>query len=99
MVPLVWAALAYEGNLIQLLKIKFELLIQCVPAIYLGVHSKSLNAKTVITGLAVGLAVTITLILLDWSRVSGIHSGIIGLAFNLAICFISILKNRNPHTS
>ena len=92
MIPLVWAALVYEGNLIQLLKIKFELLIQCVPAIYLGVHCKSLNARTVITGMIVGLAVTLGMIAMGWSRVSGIHSGIIGLAFNLAICFFSILK-------
>ena len=93
MFPLVWAALAYEGNLIQLLKIKFELLVQCVPAIYLGVHSKSLNARTVITGLLMGLAVTIILIALDWSSVSGIHSGIIGLAINLTICFLGMIKN------
>jgi len=93
MIPLVWAALAYEGNLIQLLKIKFELLIQCVPAIYLGVHSKSLNARTVIMGLIAGLAVTLILIALDWTRISGIHSGIIGLILNLTICFFGIIKN------
>jgi len=93
MIPLVWAALAYEGNLIQLLKIKFELLIQCVPAIYLGVHSKSLNARTVIMGLIAGLAVTLILIALDWTRISGIHSGIIGLILNLTICLFGIVKN------
>ena len=98
MIPLVWAALAYEGNLIQLLKIKFELLIQCVPAIYLGVHSRSLSARTVITGLAAGLTVTLILIVLDWSRVSGIHSGIIGLAVNLAICLAAIVKNSSFYT-
>jgi Na+/proline symporter len=98
MIPLVWAALSYEGNLIQLLKIKFELLIQCVPAIYLGVHSRSLNARTVIAGLVAGLAVTLILIALDWSRVSGIHSGIIGLAVNLAICLAAIVRNRSYPT-
>ena len=98
MIPLVWAALAYEGNLIQLLKIKFELLIQCVPAIYLGVHSRSLSARTVITGLAAGLTVTLILIAWDWSRVSGIHSGIIGLAVNLVICLAAIVKNRSFDT-
>jgi hypothetical protein len=45
-----------------------------------------------------GLAVTLILIAFDWSRVSGIHSGIIGLAVNLAICFAAIVKNRNCHT-
>ena len=98
MIPLVWAALAYEGNLIQLLKIKFELLIQCVPAIYLGVHSRSLSARTVITGLAAGFTVTLILIALDWSRVSGIHSGIIGLSINLAICLAAIVKNCSFYT-
>ena len=93
MIPIVWAALEYDGNLIQLLKIKFELLIQCVPAIYLGVHSKSLKARTVITGLLMGLMVAMILITLDWSSVSGIHSGIIGLAVNLTICFLGMIKN------
>ena len=93
MIPIVWAALAYEGNLIQLLKIKFELLIQCVPAIYLGVHSKTLDTRTVIIGLIVGISVTLILVALNWHTVNGIHSGIIGLAVNLAICFAGILKN------
>lgn len=94
MIPIVWAALAYEGNLIQLLKIKFELLVQCAPAIYLGVHCKSLDARTVIWGLVVGLSATLALAALNWNVVSGVHSGVIGLAFNSAICFAGILKNR-----
>lgn len=94
LIPIVWAALAYEGNLVQLLQIKFELLIQCVPAIYLGVHSRTLSARAVIVGLVTGLGVTLTLIALDMSRVSGIHSGLIGLMVNLTICFGAIVKNR-----
>jgi solute:Na+ symporter, SSS family len=94
LVPIVWAALVYEGNLIQLLKIKFELLIQCVPAIYLGVHSRTLDARAVIAGLVVGLLLTLILIAMDLSRVGGIHAGIIGLAVNLAICFTAIAKKR-----
>lgn len=92
--PIVWAALAYEGNLIQLLQIKFELLIQCVPAIYLGVHSRTLSARAVIVGLVAGLAVTLALITLDMNQVSGFHSGLIGLMVNLIICFSAIVKNR-----
>jgi solute:Na+ symporter, SSS family len=93
LMPIVWAALVYEGNLIQLLKLKFELLIQCVPAIYLGVHSRTLSARAVIVGLVAGLLVTLVLIALDIGRVSGIHAGIIGLAVNLAICFMSFARN------
>ncbi len=99
MIPIVWAALAYDGNLIQLLKIKFELLIQCVPAIYLGVHSKTLDARTVIMGLVVGLSVTLILVTFDWNIVNGIHSGIIGLTLNLAICFAGILNNGSSQAS
>ncbi|MBC8283360.1 MAG: sodium:solute symporter family protein [Nitrospinae bacterium] len=94
MIPIVWAALSYEGDLIQLLKIKFELLIQCVPAIYLGVHSKSLDSRTVMVGLIVGLSVTLTLVAMNWNLVSGIHSGIIGLAANLLICFFGMIENK-----
>ncbi|MBT3921742.1 MAG: sodium:solute symporter family protein [Nitrospina sp.] len=93
LMPIVWAALVYEGNLIQLLKLKFELLIQCVPAIYLGVHSRTLSARSVITGLVAGLLVTLILITLDMGRVSGIHAGIIGLVVNLVICCIGITRS------
>ena len=99
MIPIVWAALEYDGNLIQLLKIKFELLIQCVPAIYLGVHSKTLDARTVIMGLVVGMSVTLILVAFNWNIVNGIHSGIIGLTVNLAICFAGILKNGGTQAS
>lgn len=98
LIPIVWAALVYEGNLIQLLKIKFELLIQCVPAIYLGVHSRSLDSRTVIAGLVAGLLVTLILISMGMGRVSGIHAGIIGLLVNLAICFAAIIKNRQAQS-
>ena len=99
MIPIVWAALEYDGNLIQLLKIKFELLIQCVPAIYLGVHSKTLDARTVIIGLIVGLSITLILVAFNWNTINGIHSGIIGLIANLAICFVGILKNDSRQTN
>ena len=98
LVPIVWGALAYEGNLIQLLKIKFELLIQCAPAIYLGIHVNKLKAGPVIAGLLIGLAVTLALTAsqalgwseVDLSKVSGIHSGLIGLVVNLMVCFLGI---------
>ncbi len=94
MIPIVWTALTYEGNLIQLLKLKFELLIQCVPAIYLGIHCKWLTARTVTAGILAGLAVTLGLSwagMLGLSEVNhptlwGIHSGMIGLAVNVMIC-------------
>ena len=65
-----------------------------MPAIYLGIHSKKLGARTVIAGLIVGILLTLTLIIFDMSRVSGIHAGIIGLAANLAICLTAMIKNK-----
>jgi len=101
MVPIVWTAVSYEGNLIQLLKIKFDLLLQCVPAFYLGVHTTShrLTAKTVMTGLATGLVIALGLNLSGWigwtdhnySKLWGFHSGVVGLAANLAVCFAGMV--------
>lgn len=102
MIPIVWFAVGYEGTLIQLLKIKLELLIQCSPAILLGVHVKRLRARTVALGLVAGVAVTLGLIWsgdlglaeVNYPQVWGIHSGMIGLAANLAICFRDIFRRQ-----
>lgn len=94
MAPITALALGYDGTLIQLLKIKFDLLLQCVPAFYLGVHSDRLNARTVLAGLVAGslLAVGLNfagdlgLAAVNLPKVWGIHSGVWGLALNLGIC-------------
>ncbi len=102
MIPMVWIALEFKGTLIQLLELKFELLIQCVPVFYLGVHWKRLTGRTAIWGIAIGLATTLAL---SWSgtlglavenhsRVWGIHSGLIGLAANLLVCSLDALRAR-----
>lgn len=104
MVPIVWLALVYEGNLIHLLKIKFELLIQCVPAFYLGLHCKRLNSRAVLSGIGVGLTVTLALAWSGWLGLSsmdhpslwGFHAGIWGLTANLFVCGCFIfLEKRN----
>ena len=86
MVPLVWLALTYEGTLIQLLKIKFDLLIQCVPAFYLGVNCRWLDSRAVLWGLAAGVAVALGLIAFGFNMLWGLHSGLWGLALNLVVC-------------
>ncbi|QPJ64799.1 MAG: sodium:solute symporter family protein [Candidatus Nitrohelix vancouverensis] len=104
MAPVVWMALSYEGNLIHLLKIKFELLIQCVPAFYLGLHWERLRARTVLCGIAAGLVVTLGLI---WSGSlglasanhplwGGVHAGIWGLGVNLLICGSDFFRQKAP---
>jgi SSS family transporter len=102
MIPIVWIALSYQGTLIQLLSIKLELLVQCAPAIMLGVHCSRLNSRTVIFAITVGILVTLGLIwagdlgLADhnYRKVAGFHSGMIGLAVNISICTLGIWRNR-----
>ncbi|PIQ97872.1 MAG: hypothetical protein COV67_01890 [Nitrospinae bacterium CG11_big_fil_rev_8_21_14_0_20_56_8] len=102
MVPIVWLALKYDDNLIHLLKIKFELLIQCVPAFYLGIHTEKLTARTTLWGIAAGLSVTLGLVWADWlgwaevgyEKVWGFHSGLIGLAVNLMVCGCDFLRTK-----
>lgn len=100
MIPIVWIAITYEGNLIDLLKLKFELLIQCVPAIYLGIHCRWLTARTVIAGILLGLLVTLGLTWsgtlgfseINYSKVWGFHSGVIGLTVNSLICLTDYFR-------
>ncbi|MCF8719566.1 sodium:solute symporter family protein [Nitrospina gracilis] len=106
MVPITGLALGYEGTLIQLLKVKFDLLLQCVPAFYLGIHTTRLGARAVMTGLlagsvlAMGLNFAGDLGLADANhpKVWGIHSGVLGMTLNLAICFgaLAVSKKIQP---
>ena len=102
MIPIVWIALGYQGTLIQLLSIKLELLVQCAPAIMLGVHCSRLNTRTVILGMVIGIVITFGL---TWAgdlgladqnfrKVAGFHSGIIGLAVNVSTCILGMWLNR-----
>jgi Na+/proline symporter len=102
MIPIVWLALGYEGTLIQLLSIKLEVLVQCVPAIMLGLHCQRLTARTVIAGLLIGIAVTLGLTWAgdlglaesNYRRVWGVHSGVIGFAVNLGVCLTDLIRPR-----
>jgi Na+/proline symporter len=90
-------ALVVGDTIWTLIKIKLELLCQLVPAIFLGVQSKSLKAKPVFAGLAVGTVVTVGFLVFEkfgpdevfgWQVSStpfGIHAGVLGLALNLAV--------------
>ncbi len=88
MIPVTLVALWYQGNLIELLQLKFELLIQCVPAIYLGIHWKRLRSQTLLAGIFLGLATTLTFLFYsgDFLETLGVHPGIAGLAINLIVC-------------
>jgi SSS family solute:Na+ symporter/sodium/pantothenate symporter len=107
MIPIAGFAIWYEGTLIELLKLKFDLLIQCVPAFYLGVHCKNLSARVVITGILVGLMVALgcsfseALGISDhnYKRVWGFHAGVVGLSLNLLVCVVGIILNSKKKLS
>ena len=102
MVPITYFALAYKGTLVQLLQLKFELLIQCAPCFYLGINWKGLTSRTALAGIFAGLATTIILTfagdlgILETNHklVCGIHAGIIGLTINVIICGTDLLRGK-----
>ncbi|MEE2858236.1 MAG: sodium:solute symporter family protein [Candidatus Neomarinimicrobiota bacterium] len=77
----------------QLFQIKLELLCQIAPAIFLGIHLKSLSSKSILFGIYVGLIISLSIMIGNWSGLSipikpfGIHAGLWGLIFNLLFVF------------
>jgi sodium/pantothenate symporter len=67
-------------------EIKFEGLIQVLPAILLSLYIPWINAKGVLSGMVVGAVVALTLSLSGYTTVQGIHAGMIGLIVNIATC-------------
>ncbi len=103
---LVWLAiyLSDKASLLQLLDRKFDLLVQCVPAFMLGLHWRGLATLPVVTGLAVGVIISLTLAFggfdfVAGGKIYGFHAGIYGLVANLFIAVGgSLLSNafRSP---
>ena len=100
--PLVWIALEYKGNLIRLIEIKFEMLIQCVPTFFLGCYWRRLGGRTLLIGIVVGCLISLGLTFSgslglsqqNYKTLWGFHSGIIGLAANLLICSTAFFQRR-----
>ena len=84
MVPL---ALMREITLWRLIELKMELLIQCAPAILLGLHWRGLRQGPALVGLVVGVVFGVWLTLSGVPRLAGVHVGILGLGLNL-VCAI-----------
>ncbi len=84
----------------KLIEIKLEILCQAAPAIFLGVHIKSLRSSPVLYGLAAGLSVTLFLM---WAgdmglnipaKPWGIHAGVLGLALNFGVIGAFSLRKK-----
>jgi len=86
----------------QLFQIKLELLCQIAPAIFLGVHIKSISSKSILIGIYIGTFISLSIMIGNWIgfpipiKPFGIHAGLWGLIFNcLAIFTIDRNKLRS----
>ncbi len=111
---LVWIAIAMrEGkSLIWLLDRKFDLLVQLMPAFFIGLHWKGLKRGPVLGGIIAGLLVAVPLgigpvieqtkdyfAFVQKGKVFGIHPGVYGLAANLMVAVGGSLIGRGRNDS
>ncbi len=86
----VYLAITLPQTIWRLLEIKLELLIQVAPAIFLGLHMKKLNPKSVFWGMALGTIFAVSTMMANKLGVDiptkpwGIHAGVWGLIINIA---------------
>ena len=69
-------------------EIKFELLLQATPALIFGLYLPRVKKNPVLAGMIVGSTLAVALTLAGYSKVYGIHAGIIGFLVNCAIVLI-----------
>ena len=90
-------------TLVELLEMKFDLLLQIAPAFLIGIHWKGLKAGPVFAGMAAGLVFAITFFWVDDKsgtfmatlKTSGFHPGIWALGVNVVIAVGGSLVVRN----
>lgn len=94
---LVWAlaglaiymnSLPGKPTLVKLLDLKFDMLVQLVPAFMIGIHSSRINGNAVFYGLITGLVVTFLFYGNEWITQTGFHKGLYGLIANLLVVII-----------
>ncbi len=95
MAALVAVALVPRLTLWGLAELKNELLCQVSPLFFLGVGWRGLTARGALIGLAAGTSVAAGTKLLGYGKVYGIHTGLLGLVLNVALCVgVSWLERR-----
>lgn len=69
-------------------EIKFEILLQATPVLILGLYSARIKKIPIMIGMVVGGILSVALTLTGYSKVGGIHAGIIGFLVNTAIVLL-----------
>lgn len=83
MALMVYLAISLPSTIWWLIQIKLEILCQIAPAIMLGVWLPRLSSRAVLTGLLIGIGITLLFLLTALpSKPLGIHAGVWGLAAN-----------------
>ncbi|HSG64550.1 MAG TPA: hypothetical protein VLD39_06095, partial [Gammaproteobacteria bacterium] len=90
-----------QASLIELLDRKFDLLVQLAPAFMLGIHWKGLKGRAVLAGLAVGVAISLSLAFGPFEfvvggKIGGVHPGLVGLAANFSIAVLGSIERHAP---
>ena len=97
-----YLAIVLPQTIWKLMVVKLEILCQVAPAIFLGIHFKSLGSRSMLYGITAGTLVTIFIMFnnelgFNFSdRPYGIHAGLIGFAFNLLFIFTHHFFINNP---
>ena len=77
----------------QLFQIKLELLCQIAPAIYFGIHFKTIDKKAILYGLYIGTSLALFIMIGNWidprfpSKPFGVHAGLWGLIVNVIVIY------------
>lgn len=82
-----------EITLVQLLGMKFDMLIQLAPAFMIGIHWKGMKPVPTLIGMATGLVFSLSFFwvpvegagALSWIKASGFNPGLYGLLINLIL--------------
>ncbi|MHC4308221.1 MAG: sodium:solute symporter family protein [Planctomycetota bacterium] len=85
----------------RLTEMKLEVLCQVAPAIFLGLHIKSLHGRAILSGLSIGICVTLFIMFSNNMEIPitakpwGIHAGVWGLAVNFTTVLIVSIRKRS----
>lgn len=100
-----YLAIILPQTIWKLMVIKLEILCQVAPAVFLGIHFKSLGSGSMLSGIIAGTLVTLFIMFnnefgFNFSdRPYGIHAGLIGFTINIIFIFshhFFIKRTPNP---
>lgn len=99
-----YLAIVLPQTIWKLMVVKLEILCQVAPAVFLGIHFKSLGSRSMLYGITAGTFVTLFIMFNNSigfnfpERPYGIHAGLIGFAVNILVIYFHHLLAYQPKT-